>query len=109
MNNGNFISTGIHLKANFSLNILTFEYTQYHIFVFSALISDGTNTVQFQNCLQLNVSLCKATESEKFVVTVYNPLSHAVNHTVRIPITNGTFLVQDPTGKFIQHSEYFMD
>jgi hypothetical protein len=53
--------------------------------------------------LKLNVSACTVTEAaEQFVITAYNPLSHSVNHTVRIPVTDGTFTVLDPEGKFFQ-------
>lgn len=39
---------------------------------------------------------------DHFVVTVYNPLSHILNHTVRIPVTAGTYKVQgQPDGKTI--------
>ncbi|KAJ9591913.1 hypothetical protein L9F63_001515, partial [Diploptera punctata] len=65
----------------------------------NAIVSDGTKPLTFQNCLKLNVSVCSASENEQFVVTVYNPLSHTVNHTVRIPVTKGTFVVLDADGQ----------
>ncbi|KAJ9591912.1 hypothetical protein L9F63_001514, partial [Diploptera punctata] len=47
--------------------------------------------VQTRSCLELNVSICWISESEKFVATVYNPLSHAVNHTVRVPVSTDVY------------------
>jgi len=63
-------------------------------------MSASPSNVEIQNCLQLNVSKCKISEKEdRFVVTVYNPLSHSVSHFVRIPIQPGTYTVQDNNGK----------
>ncbi|XP_069699536.1 lysosomal alpha-mannosidase-like [Periplaneta americana] len=60
---------------------------------------NGKSTVEMFNCLRLNVSFCDVTESEnRFVVTVYNPLSHEVSHFVRLPIEGGTYKVQGPDG-----------
>ena len=58
--------------------------------------------VQLQSCLELNVSMCWVTERDGFVVTVYNPLSHTVSHTVRVPVPVGTYLIQDPQGTFMR-------
>jgi len=45
------------------------------------------NEVEF--CKKLNVSECKLSEEEhKFVLHLYNPVSHTVNHLVRLPVTN---------------------
>ncbi|XP_069699538.1 lysosomal alpha-mannosidase-like [Periplaneta americana] len=60
---------------------------------------DASNNVQVFNCLELNVSSCDVTENqEKFVVTVYNPLSHEINHFVRLPVLSATYTVQGPDG-----------
>ncbi|KAJ4433196.1 hypothetical protein ANN_15453 [Periplaneta americana] len=60
---------------------------------------DASNNVEVFNCLELNVSSCDVTENqEKFVVTVYNPLSHEVNHFVRLPVPSATYTVQAPDG-----------
>ncbi|XP_069699539.1 lysosomal alpha-mannosidase-like [Periplaneta americana] len=59
--------------------------------------SNGNNAVEVFNCLRLNVSACDITETEdRFVVTVYNPLSHEVTHFVRLPVIGGTYKVQGP-------------
>ena len=43
------------------------------------------NEVEF--CKKLNVSECKLTEEEnKFVIHLYNPLAHSINHLIRLPI-----------------------
>jgi len=62
--------------------------------------------VEIQNCLQLNVSKCKISETEdRFVVTVYNPLSHTVSHFVRLPVQPGNYTVQDNNGKLRSQRE----
>ncbi|RZF42310.1 hypothetical protein LSTR_LSTR003928 [Laodelphax striatellus] len=45
--------------------------------------------IEFEPCLHLNVSQCSTCESgSPFVLTLYNPLSHPVNHYVRVPVYN---------------------
>ncbi|XP_046392611.1 lysosomal alpha-mannosidase-like isoform X2 [Ischnura elegans] len=56
-------------------------------------------TVNFTSCLLLNISQCDVSEgSEPFMVTVYNPLSKMLNHTVRIPVSGSAYVVKDPSG-----------
>ena len=63
-------------------------------------MSDEPSSVEIHSCLQLNVSKCSTSEKEdRFVVTVYNPLSHTVSQFVRLPIQPGTYTVQDHNGK----------
>ncbi|KAJ4433199.1 hypothetical protein ANN_15456 [Periplaneta americana] len=64
------------------------------------LLSDGSTKVEVHNCLELNVSKCDVSENggDRFVVTVYNPISHPVSHVVRFPVKSGTYTVQDPSG-----------
>ncbi|KAJ4433197.1 hypothetical protein ANN_15454, partial [Periplaneta americana] len=70
------------------------------------LMSDGSNNVNFQNCLLLNVSRCQISEAEdRFVVTVYNPISRNVSHWVRFPVQAATYSVKDPTGNDFFSSE----
>ncbi|KAJ0184382.1 hypothetical protein K1T71_000805 [Dendrolimus kikuchii] len=48
---------------------------------------------------RLNESSCYTSEnSEKFVVTLYNPLAWKVNETVRIPVLEGSYEVYAPNG-----------
>ncbi|KAI4469630.1 alpha-mannosidase [Holotrichia oblita] len=55
--------------------------------------------LNFQSCLLANISECKITEeSDKFVVTVYNPLSRNVTHYVRLPVTGTAYKVLDYNG-----------
>ena len=73
---------------------------------FSQLMSASPSSVEIQNCLQLNVSKCKISETEdRFVVTVYNPLSHNVSHFVRLPVQPGNYTVQDNNGKLRSQRE----
>jgi hypothetical protein len=69
-------------------------------------MSASPGSVEIQNCLQLNVSKCKISETEdRFVVTVYNPLSHTVSHFVRLPVQPGNYTVQDNNGKLRSQRE----
>lgn len=46
---------------------------------------------KYVNCADLNISSCEITEtSTKFMVTLYNPLSHTTSQYVRVPIDNGS-------------------
>ncbi|ETN65165.1 lysosomal alpha-mannosidase [Anopheles darlingi] len=50
----------------------------------------------FSSCHLLNVSKCELTESkDSFTITLYNPLAHAGHQYVRVPITDGHFVVRD--------------
>ena len=50
-------------------------------------------------CLHLNVSQCDASENfDRFVATVYNPRSSEVTTYVRLPVTQGSYIVLDPDG-----------
>lgn len=45
---------------------------------------------EFESCANLNISSCEVSEnSDKFSVTIYNPLAHSTFQYVRIPITDG--------------------
>jgi lysosomal alpha-mannosidase len=76
-------------------------------FFFSKLIAHKVQpgaprvvAVPLKSCLLLNISQCDISEdSSRFVVTVYNPLSHPVSHYVRVPVLGSSYTVQDPTGK----------
>lgn len=46
-----------------------------------------------------NVSICNESTQAKFVVIVYNPLSHVVSHHVRLPVKDGSFRVFGPDGE----------
>ena len=69
-------------------------------------MSASPSNVEIQNCLQLNVSKCIISETEdRFVVTVYNPLSHSVSQFVRLPVQPGNYTVQDNNGKLRSQRE----
>ncbi|XP_044269680.1 lysosomal alpha-mannosidase-like [Tribolium madens] len=60
--------------------------------------SSGIN-LNLKHCLLTNVSICEATKSDRFVVTVYNPLERPVTHYVRLPVPNGNFKITGPDGE----------
>ncbi|GLG94959.1 Lysosomal alpha-mannosidase [Gryllus bimaculatus] len=64
------------------------------------MVEKETSTVPlWETCLHLNESRCSPTEeSENFVVTVYNPLAHAISSYVRIPVSGDYYYVQDSAG-----------
>lgn len=50
----------------------------------------------FNNCLNLNISVCDVSEgSEKFMVTIYNPLAQLANEYIRIPVLANNYEVKD--------------
>lgn len=51
---------------------------------------------EFQSCHLLNISRCSISESsDKFMVTVYNPLAHSTFQAVRIPVQHVNYRVRD--------------
>ncbi|XP_037024932.1 lysosomal alpha-mannosidase-like [Bradysia coprophila] len=56
----------------------------------------------FSSCLQLNISTCDVTESStRFVVTVYNPLSHTTSQYVRFPVANYNYEIRDSSNNLV--------
>ncbi|XP_048198391.1 lysosomal alpha-mannosidase isoform X2 [Perognathus longimembris pacificus] len=56
----------------------------------------------FSFCRSLNVSICPLTQkTSHFQVIIYNPLGRKVDHMVRLPISEGVFIVNDPNGKTV--------
>ncbi|XP_075400879.1 lysosomal alpha-mannosidase-like [Tenrec ecaudatus] len=54
-------------------------------------------------CHGLNVSVCPLSQgAAHFQVLVYNPLGHQVNWMVRLPVSEGHFVVLDPNGQAVQ-------
>ncbi|CAG9761788.1 unnamed protein product [Ceutorhynchus assimilis] len=59
----------------------------------------------FNTCLLTNISQCALTEThDKFVVTVYNPLSRLVSKYVRLPVNGNSFSITGPDGNNV-HSQ----
>lgn len=57
---------------------------------------NSENRFEFELCPELNISSCSISEnSEKFMVTLYNPLAHSTFQYVRIPVTDGDYDVMD--------------
>lgn len=51
---------------------------------------------EFKSCASLNISSCDISEnSEKFMITIYNPLAHSTNQYIRIPISDSEYEVLD--------------
>ncbi|XP_029413237.1 lysosomal alpha-mannosidase isoform X2 [Nannospalax galili] len=56
----------------------------------------------FSFCRELNISICPLSrKSARFQVTIYNPLGRKVDWIVRLPVSQGIFLVKDPNGKTV--------
>lgn len=61
-----------------------------------SLVESNHWDLQFESCLNLNVSMCNISEnSNQFMVTVYNPLAHATYQYVRMPVTGDKYEVRD--------------
>lgn len=57
------------------------------------------NDFKFTNCLNLNISACEISENNNnFIVTIYNPLSHARFQHIRVPVTDMNYKVTDYRG-----------
>uniref|UniRef100_A0A2K5YQL8 Alpha-mannosidase n=1 Tax=Mandrillus leucophaeus TaxID=9568 RepID=A0A2K5YQL8_MANLE len=53
-------------------------------------------------CRQLNISICPLSQTAaRFQVIVYNPLGRKVNWMVRLPVSEGVFVVKDPNGRTV--------
>jgi lysosomal alpha-mannosidase len=58
---------------------------------------------KFESCLNLNISSCEIPErSEKFVVTVYNPLAHSTSQYTRFPVGGSEYEVHDAENSLIK-------
>ncbi|XP_078216792.1 lysosomal alpha-mannosidase isoform X8 [Callithrix jacchus] len=56
----------------------------------------------FTFCRQLNISICPLSQTAaRFLVTIYNPLGRKVNWMVRLPVSEGVFVVKDPNGRTV--------
>lgn len=59
----------------------------------------------FKTCSHLNISACDVSEnSERFLVTLYNPLAHRTVQHVRIPIPDGEYEVLN-YGNYVEPSQ----
>lgn len=60
------------------------------------------NTIDFEMCLNLNISQCDVSEkASQFVVTVYNPLARSISKYARIPVANGAYSIRDHLGNSV--------
>lgn len=51
------------------------------------------------SCLLANISICETAKKDKFLITVYNPLSRSVNHYVRLPVDGTNYKITGPDGE----------
>lgn len=57
---------------------------------------DADFQFDFNSCPDLNISSCDVSEnSNKFVVTVYNPLAHSTFQKIRVPVADNNYQVRD--------------
>ena len=55
---------------------------------------DSVLDQNFEFCHLLNISQCHVTEeSDKFVVSIYNPLPREISRPIRLPVRSGTYVV----------------
>ncbi|XP_044269447.1 lysosomal alpha-mannosidase-like isoform X2 [Tribolium madens] len=78
-------------KAEPSLNVI----------VTDLLKKDASSDINLnlETCLLSNVSICEITKSDRFVVSVYNPLERPVTHYVRVPVPDGSYKITGPDGE----------
>lgn len=63
------------------------------------LIEEEDNDgLDFDSCLLANVSYCEQSDSDKFTVAVYNPLSRPVTSPVNLPVNSENWKITDPDG-----------
>ncbi|XP_051024475.1 lysosomal alpha-mannosidase-like [Acomys russatus] len=72
------------------------------VLVSNALAQLSNYQQNFSFCHELNISICPVSQqSGHFQVTVYNPLGRKVSQMVRLPVTEGVFIVKDPEGQTV--------
>lgn len=59
--------------------------------------SNATKEFDVKLCLLVNVTHCEASNSEKFIAVVYNPLSTVVSDYVRLPTNKTDFNITGPS------------
>lgn len=70
------------------------------VLVSNALAGLSHYKQNFSFCRELNISICPVSQkSERFRVTIYNPLGRKVDKMVRLPVSEGNFFVKDPNDK----------
>ncbi len=69
---------------------------------FNHLLSLNGSTLKQEYCAMLNISQCQTTEQNTpFIVTLYNPVAFRSSHTVRLPVTDGSYSVTDHLGRLV--------
>lgn len=59
-------------------------------------VFDANFVFDYTSCANLNISSCSISEnSDKFMVTLYNPLAHSTFQYVRLPVIDGDYEVLD--------------
>ncbi|XP_071952735.1 lysosomal alpha-mannosidase-like [Antedon mediterranea] len=73
----------------------------------TSLVTGKTGINEAQYCEFTNISICAITESSnKFIVTVYNPIARAVTDYANIPVDGNVYVVTDEN-KFVISSQVF--
>jgi lysosomal alpha-mannosidase len=60
---------------------------------------DSAVDLALSTCLLANVTICDASNKDKFLVAVQNPLSKTVSHHVRLPVNGTNFKITDADGE----------
>lgn len=65
------------------------------------LKKDSSNDIKLnlETCLLANTSICEVTNSDRYIVAVYNPLERNVTHFVRLPVLDGSYKITGPDGE----------
>ncbi|XP_052022231.1 lysosomal alpha-mannosidase isoform X2 [Apodemus sylvaticus] len=72
------------------------------VLVSNALAQLSQYKQNFSFCRELNISICPVSQkSERFRVTVYNPVGRKVDRMVRLPVGQGNYFVKDPNDKSV--------
>ncbi|KAF2883456.1 hypothetical protein ILUMI_22698 [Ignelater luminosus] len=59
--------------------------------------------VHLQTCLLSNITHCEASNSKRFSIAVYNPLSRSVSHYVRLPVNSTKFEITGSGGELLDY------
>nr|XP_022902063.1 lysosomal alpha-mannosidase-like [Onthophagus taurus] len=57
-------------------------------------------------CIYANVSICKLTQEEEFILAIYNPLSAPISHYIRLPVSSGCFTIFNSNERYLSISSH---
>ncbi|XP_059478778.1 lysosomal alpha-mannosidase-like [Neocloeon triangulifer] len=71
-----------------------------------AMKVEAAENLEFRSCLYSNISQCDVSEiSDRFVVTLYNPLAQAASPFVRLPVREFAYQVRDEIGAVLSNTQ----